>query len=108
MDDTTHQDKITALEARVHWLEQRLWLACEGLQKLGYEYDGPGKLIERFGVDANACRRMLEAIGPWQRTDLTNIQAVQLPPPVVQPQQPRRDSHMFKKVEWSRDPSFRL
>ena len=107
MNDTTHQDKITALEARVHWLEQRLYLACDNLNKLGYEYDGPNRVVERFGVDASAARRILEAIGPWQRTNFDNVQAIQLPVPNVQQQRPGADAHMNKKVVWSKDPSFR-
>ena len=104
MNDTTHQDKITALEARVHWLEQRLYLACDNLNKLGYEYDGPGKVVERFGVDANAARRILEAIGPWQRTNFDSIQpAIQLPAPTIKQQAQQKDSHMFKPVVWSKD-----
>ena len=106
MNDTTHQDKITALEARVHWLEQKLYLACDSFYKLGYEKDGQST-VDRFGVDANAARRVLEAIGPWQRTNLDNIQAIQLPPPTVQQQRASGDAHMNKKVVWSKDPSFR-
>lgn len=107
MSDTTQQDKITALEARVHWLEQRLYLACDSFYKLGYEQDGPNRMTERFGVDASAARRVLEAIGPWQRTNFDNVQAIQLPPPTVQQQRPSADAHMNKKVVWSKDPSFR-
>ena len=103
MSDTTQQDKVTALEARVHWLEQRLYLACDSFHKLGYEKDGPNRTIERFGVDASAARRVLEAIGPWQRTNLNNVQAIQLPPPTIKQQEQRRDSHMHKTVVWSKD-----
>ena len=106
MSDTTQQDKITALEARGHWLEQRLWLACDSLNKLGYERDGQ-QMVERFGVDASAARRILEAIGPWQRTNFDNVQAIQLPPPTIKQQRPAPDAHMNKKVVWSKDPSFR-
>ena len=102
MDDTTQQDKITKLEARVHWLEQKLYLACDNLAKLGYERDGQ-MTVERFGVDASAARRILDAIGPWQRTNLDNIPAIQLPPPTIKQTVQQKDSHMFKKVEWSKD-----
>jgi len=108
MNDTTTPDKITQLEARVHWLEQKLYLACDNLHKLGFEKDGPNKTIERFGVEANACRRILDAIGPWQRTNFDSIQALQLPVPNIREQQQRKDAHMFNKVEWSKDPSFRF
>ena len=101
MDDTTLQDKITKLEARVHWLEQRLYFACDNLHKLGFEQDGPNRVTERFGVDANAARRVLEAIGPWQRTNFDNIQAVQLPPPTLQQQQTQQPE-LFKKVVWTK------
>ena len=101
MDDTTQQDKLTVLEARVHWLEQRLYLACDSLHKLGFEKDGPNRFVERFGVDANAARRVLEAIGPWQRTNFDNIQAIQLPPPTIQQQQTQQPE-LFKKVVWTK------
>ena len=101
MDDTTTPDKITSLEARVHWLEQRLWLACDSLYKLGYERDGPNRMTERFGVDANAARRVLEAIGPWQRTNFDNVQAIQLPPPNVQSTL-RATPPLTQKVTWTK------
>jgi len=100
MDDTTQQDKLTVLEARVHWLEQKLYLACDSLHKLGYEKDGPNRTIERFGVEANAARRVLEAIGPWQRTNFDNIQPIQLPPPTIQ-QHRTQQPELFKKVVWT-------
>lgn len=102
MDDKTQQDKITALEARVHWLEQRLYLACDNLHKLGYEKDGPNRFTERFGVDASAARRVLEAIGPWQRTDFDNIApAIQLPPPTIK-EAVRQAPPLSKPVVWSK------
>ena len=90
----------------MHWLEQKLYIACDSLYRLGYEKDGQ-HTVDRFGVDANAARRVLEAIGDWKRTNLTNVQAIQLPPPTVQQQRPGPDAHMNKKVMWSKDPSFR-
>ena len=102
MNDTTQQDKITALEARVHWLEQRLYLACDSFHKLGYEQDGPNRVTERFGVDASAARRVLEVIGPWQRTNFDNIQpAVQLPPPTIKDVQ-RQSAPLSKPVVWTK------
>lgn len=102
MDNTTHQDKITALEARVHWLEQRLYLACDSFHKLGYEKDGPNATVERFGVDASAARRVLEAIGPWQRTNFDSIApAVQLPPPTIKDVQ-RQSPLLSKPVVWTK------
>ena len=100
---TMEQDKITQLEARVHWLEQRLYLACDGLHKLGYEKDGPSRVVERFGVEANAARRVLEAIGQWQRTNFDNVQAIQLPPPTIKDVQ-RTSPPLSKPVVWSKMP----
>ena len=102
MNDTTQQDKITALEARVHWLEQRLYLACDSFHRLGYEQDGPSRFTERFGIEASAARRVLEAIGPWQRTNFDSIApAVQLPPPTIKDVQ-RQSPPLSKPVVWTK------
>ena len=96
---------IDQLQRRVGWLEDRLWYACEHLYKIGYEKDG-ATFVERFGVDANAARTILNQIGKWQRTSFSNPTAQQLPPRTAQP--PKRvDAGQPKQVLWSKDPSFR-
>ena len=101
MDDTTQQDKITKLEARVHWLENKLWYACNSLYRLGYEQDGK-QMVERFGVDANAARRVLNEIGSWERTNLDNVQAITPPPPTINQQRPQQPP-LNKPVTWSKE-----
>ncbi len=84
------------IEQRVSLLESKLRIVVEGLQRIGYEQDGPGRLTERFGVDAAACRKLLNIIGaPTVQTSTGKVESKQPP-----------GQTLFKPVTWSKNPSF--
>ena len=98
-------EEIKQLKDRICFLEDRLYIACEGLYRIGNERDGK-IYTERYGVDAAAARTILRTIGQWQRTlSNQNPAAAVLHPPSV-PEE-RKSPPLFKKVEWSKDPNFR-
>ena len=100
------EDKVTSLEARVSYLEDKLYVACEGLHRIGFERDG-NQYVDRWGVDASAARTILRQIGNWNRTiSLANPAAALLSPPTIQQQQVQ-SRPLSNPVTWSKDPSFR-
>lgn len=103
MEANTDKEKIAQLEARIVWLENKLWMACENIYKIGYEMDG-GRTVERFGVDATAARHIVEAIGPWQRTNIQSVPNAQLlPAPTIKHQRPASTAVVNKPVTWSKE-----
>lgn len=104
MEANTDKEKIAQLEARIVWLENKLWMACENIYKIGYEMDG-NRTVERFGVDATAARNIVHAIGPWHRTTVESVPNAQLlPAPTIQHHQ-RTVSQpaLSKPVTWSKE-----
>ena len=98
-------EEIKQLKDRICFLEDRLYIACEGLYRIGNERDGK-MYVERYGVDAAAARTILRTIGQWQRSlSNQNPAAAVLQPPLVSEE--RKSPPLFKKVEWSKDPNFR-
>ena len=98
-------EEIKQLKDRVCFLEDRLYIACEGLFRIGNERDGK-VYTERYGIDAAAARTVLRTIGQWQRTlSNQNPAAAVLQPPIAP--EAKKDRPLFKKVEWSKDPNFR-
>lgn len=85
------------IEQRVSLLEAKLRVVADGLQRIGYESDGGGRLAERFGVDAAACRKLLNMIGAPVQQQVSSKQP-----------QPEAPGTLFKPVTWSKDPSFRF
>ena len=79
-------------EAQLSLLQAKLRLVTEGLHRIGYEKDGPNKYIERFGVDAAACRRLLSMIGAPAH-------------PGTPPQQRPPDAGKPQQVTWSKHPT---
>ncbi len=105
VETSNQSEEIKRLQDRICFLEDRLYIACEGLFRIGNERDGK-VYTERYGVDAAAARTILSTVGQWQRTfSAQNPAAAQLQPPAVL--NARKEQPLFKKVEWSKDPNFR-
>ena len=84
-------------EAQLSLLQAKLRLVTEGLHRIGYEKDGPNKYIERFGVDAAACRRLLSMIGAPTHTAGQQLGGA------LSPQ--RTDAGKPQQVTWSKHPT---